>query len=218
MAQNIYLAKRNEIIAQKVIDKLKKRFFEAYYVKTKEEALNKAIELIPKSDTIAWGGSVSINEIGLIEYITTNNYKVIDRDTAKSPEQRLYILKKSLLADTYLMGCNALSIDGELVNIDAIGNRVAALMFGPRNVIVVVGLNKITENLESAIVRARNTAAPTNMQRIAARSDKITPCLKTGGCHDCISKDSICSHIVVTRLCNPESRIKVILVDEPLGF
>jgi L-lactate utilization protein LutB len=218
MTQNIYVAKHNEIIAQKVIEKFKKRFFEAYYVKTKEDALNKAIELIPKSDTIAWGGSVSVSEIGLIDYITTNNYKVIDRDSAKSPEQRLYILKKSLLADTYLMGCNAITINGELVNIDAIGNRVSALMFGPRNVIVVAGLNKISEDLESAIVRARNTAAPTNMQRIAARSDKQAPCLNSGKCHDCISKDSICSHIVVTRLCNPESRIKIILVDEPLGF
>ena len=218
MTQNIYVAKRNEIIAQKVIENLRKRFFEAYYVQTKEDALNKALELIPKTDTIAWGGSTSVTEVGLIEYITSNNFKVIDRDSAKSPEQRLYILKKSLLADTYLMGTNAITINGELVNIDAMGNRTAALMFGPRNVIIIAGLNKVTNDLDSAIERARNTAAPINIQRIAARSDRQTPCLTTGKCANCISKDSICSHIVVTRLCNPANRIKIILTNENLGF
>lgn len=218
MTENLYVAKRNEIIAKKVIENLRKRFFEAYYVQTKEDALNKALELIPKTDTIAWGGSTSVTEIGLLDYIKTNNYKVIDRDSAKSQEQRLYILKKSLLADTYLMGTNAITMQGELVNIDAIGNRTAALMFGPRNVIIIAGLNKITDDLESAIVRARNTAAPINIQRIAARSDRQTPCMTTGKCSDCISKDSICSHIIVTRLCNPENRIKIILTNENLGF
>ena len=216
--QNTYVVKHNEIIAQKLIKNLQKRFFESYFVNTKEEALEKAIELIPKTDIISWGGSVSVEEIGLIDYITKNNYKYIDRSSAKSAEQRMFLLKKAMLSDTYLMGTNAISYDGELVNIDANGNRTAALMFGPRNVVIIAGLNKAVPTLEEAMTRAKKTAAPVNMQRIAEKSGRQTPCLVTGECMNCISPDSICSHTVITRLCNPAGRIKIILVNENLGF
>ena len=216
--QNEYMIKRNNILGEKVAANLKKRFFDAYYVETKEDALKKAIELIPKTDIISWGGSVSVSEIGLTDYIIANNYNVINRDEAKTPDDRINFLKKALFCDTYLMGTNALTKDGELVNIDCIGNRAAALIFGPKSVIIIAGINKVCGSVEEAVNRARNVAAPVNMQRISAKSGKQTPCCKTAECMNCISKESICSHIVITRLCNPENRIKIILTGETLGF
>ena len=215
---NAYIMKRNQKLGEKTVSALKKRHFDAYYVDTKKEALEKAISLIQDTDVISWGGSVSVVEVGLIDYLLKNNYNVINRDKAKSTEEKTMLLKKALLCDTYIMGTNALSEGGELVNIDCVGNRTAALMFGPKNVIVIVGTNKITPTLDSAIERARNFSAPTNMQRVAGNGQRQTPCFSTGCCSDCISKDSICSHIVVTRLCNPQKRIKVILVGEDIGF
>ncbi len=218
MTENIHLKQRNKILAERVIENLQKRFFDAYYAETKEDALKKAIELIPKTDIISWGGSVSISEIGLMDYILNNNYKVINRDSAKSKEEKFDLLKQALTCDTYLMGTNAISADGELVNIDCIGNRTAALMFGPKSVIIIAGVNKIAPTVEDAIKRARTYVAPINIQRVASIDGRQTPCYKTGSCFDCKSPDSICSHIVVTRLCNPQKRIKIILTNETLGF
>lgn len=217
MAINAYIRQRNKKLGEKTVIALKKRCFDAYYVETKKEALEKAIDLIPEEDTVAWGGSMSIIEVGLLDHVLKNN-KAINRDSAKTPEERTELLKKALLCDTYLMGTNAISEDGQLVNIDCIGNRTAALMFGPKNVIIVAGMNKVTPTVEEAVNRARNFAAPTNMQRVAGTGLRQTPCFSTGCCHDCTSKDSICSHIVTTRLCNPQKRIKIILVGENLGF
>lgn len=218
MTQNIYLKKRNKILAEKVISNLQKRFFDAYYAETKEEALKKAIALIPSTDTISWGGSVSIEEIGLLDYVINNNFKVINRDLAKSQEEKVNLLRQALLCDTYLMGSNAISEDGQLVNIDCIGNRTAALMFGPKSVIIIAGMNKIASTVDDAITRVRNYAAPVNIQRVSANKERKTPCFSTGNCLDCKSPDSICSQIVITRLCNPQKRIKVILTNEILGF
>ncbi len=209
---------RNEKLLQKVSENLSKRHFEVYCAMNKEEALKKAIELIPTTDTISWGGSVSVKQTGLIDYLIQNNYKVINRDLAKNQEEKTEYLRQSLLAHTYLMGTNAMTKDGELVNIDCIGNRVAALMFGPKQVIMIAGVNKITENLDDAITRARQTAATINIQRVAGSTPRKTPCFETGICYNCKSEDSICSNIVITRLCFPKNRIKVILVNENLGF
>lgn len=218
MAFNAYIKERNRRLGEKVVEELNKRHFEAYYVDTKKDALNKAIELIPQKDVVSWGGSMSISEAGLLDFILKNRYKVINRDSAKNKEEKDVLLRKSLLCDTYLMGTNALTEAGELVNIDSIGNRTAALMFGPKSVVILVGMNKLMPTLDEAIKRARNYAAPTNIQRVAGHGEKQTPCFKTGHCHDCKSPDSICSHIVITRLCNPAKRIKVILIGETLGF
>lgn len=215
---NAYIKKRNQRLGEKTVLALRKRHFEAYYVDTKKEALEKAVELIPNTDVVSWGGSVSIVETGLIDYLLKNDYNVINRDKAKSQEEKTMLLKKALLCDTYLMGTNAISEDGELVNIDCVGNRTAALMFGPNSVIIIAGTNKVTPTLDEAIKRARNFAAPTNIQRVAGNGQRQTPCFSTGCCSDCTSKDSICSHIVITRLCNPQKRIKIILVGENLGF
>lgn len=218
MAQNAFIMQRNKKVGEKVVLGLKKRFFDAYYVDTKEQALQKAVELIPLTDVISWGGSMSVLEVGLIDHLLKNEYHVINRDLASNKEEKIEILKQAMYCDTYLMGANAMTEDGQLVNIDCIGNRVAALMFGPKNVVIIVGVNKVVKTVDEAIERAREIAAPINMQRVAGNGLRQTPCFSSGSCHDCISKDSICSHIVITRLCNPQKRIKVIVVGESLGF
>ena len=197
----------------KVAENFNKRGFETYYCPTKEDALAKAISLIPEDHVVSWGGSVSINDIGLRPYVLEHR-QVIDRDTAKTPEERQELLRKALLCDTYIMGTNAATEDGQLYNIDGTGNRVAALIFGPKQVIVIVGMNKVEPTLETAISRARTVASPMNMQRFS----KKTPCAVTGMCADCLSPDSICNQMVRTRRCAPAGRIKVILVGENVGF
>lgn len=197
----------------KVAENFNKRGFEAYYCPTKDEALQKAISLIPEDHVVSWGGSVSINDIGLRPYVLKHR-QVIDRDTAKTPEERQKLLRQALLCDTFIMGTNAATEDGQLYNIDGTGNRVAALIFGPKQVLVIVGMNKVEPTLEAAITRARSVASPMNMQRFS----KKTPCALTGMCADCLSPDSICNQMVRTRRCAPAGRIKVILVGENLGF
>ncbi len=197
----------------KVAENFNKRGFEAYYCPTKDEALQKAISLIPEDHVVSWGGSVSINDIGLRPYVLEHR-QVIDRDTAKTPEERQKLLRQALLCDTFIMGTNAATEDGQLYNIDGTGNRVAALIFGPKQVLVIVGMNKVEPTLEAAITRARSVASPMNMQRFS----KKTPCALTGMCADCLSPDSICNQMVRTRRCAPAGRIKVILVGENLGF
>ena len=197
----------------KVAENFNKRGFEAYYCPTKDEALQKAISLIPEDHVVSWGGSVSINDIGLRPYVLEHR-QVIDRDTAKTPEERQQLLRQALLCDTFIMGTNAATEDGQLYNIDGTGNRVAALIFGPKQVLVIVGMNKVEPTLEAAITRARAVASPMNMQRFS----KKTPCALTGMCADCLSPDSICNQMVRTRRCAPAGRIKVILVGENLGF
>lgn len=197
----------------KVAENFNKRGFEAYYCPTKEDALAKAISLIPEDHIVSWGGSVSINDIGLRPYVLEHR-QVIDRDTAKTPEERQELLHKALLCDTYIMGTNAATEDGQLYNIDGTGNRVAALIFGPKQVVVIIGMNKVEPTLDAAITRARSVASPMNMQRFS----KKTPCAITGMCADCLSPDSICNQMVRTRRCAPAGRIKIILVGENVGF
>lgn len=197
----------------KVAENFNKRGFEAYYCPTKEEALKKAVSLIPESHVVSWGGSVSIDEIGLRPYVLEHR-QVIDRETAKTPAEKQDIMRSALTCDTFIMGTNAATEDGQLYNIDGNGNRVAALIFGPKQVVVIVGMNKVEPTLEAAITRARTVASPINMQRFS----KKTPCAVTSMCADCNSPDSICNQMVRTRRCAPAGRIKVILVGENVGF
>jgi len=212
--QNDVRAIRNEKMGKKVCDALSSRGFAAYYCATKEDALEKALGLIPEESTVTWGGCKSAEEIGLLDAVRNGNYKVLDRNTAKTPEERTAMMKQAFSCDVFLTGTNAITETGELVNIDGIGNRVAAMTYGPDSVIVIAGMNKLVPNVMDAAARARNTAAPINAQRF----DIKTPCKIDGACHDCNSPDSICSYIVRTRRCKPEGRIKVILVGESLGF
>lgn len=216
--QSEYILKRNRLVAKKTVEALNKRFFDACYVETKEQALAKAVELTNRNKSVSWGGSITLEEIGLIKYLKENNYNIIDRNAAKTREEKLLLSKQALTCGSFFMSSNSISMTGELVNIDGVGNRVSALIFGPDNVIVVAGVNKIMPDLDSALKRAREYAAPVNIQRISALSERKTPCSLSGTCHDCTSPDSICSNIVITRLCLQQKRIKVILVGENLGF
>ncbi len=204
---------RNEKLGAKVVKAMESRHFEAYYCGTKEEALKKALELIPEGSVVAWGGSVTMNEIGLSEALHSGNYQLIDRDAAP-PEERRKLMRQGLLADYFISGANAVSEDGEIVNIDGMGNRVGAIVYGPDHVVIIAGMNKVAKTLEDAVKRARTIAAPINKQRFGG----TTPCAKTGSCGDCKAEDCICCQMLVTRVCRPAGRIKVILVGEDLGF
>lgn len=207
------IKKRYDKAGQAVAEAMKRRGFDAYYVSDASEARKKALELIPENSVVSWGGSVTIDEIGIKEAVINGKYSVINRDEGKTAEERTELMRKALTCDVFLMSANAVSEDGQLVNIDGNGNRVAALCFGPKEVIVVAGMNKVAGSLEEAYARARKVAAPVNAQRF----DLETPCTRTGLCADCLSPQSICSQMVVTRRTSG-GRIKVILVGEDLGY
>ena len=206
--------KRNRLLGDRVIRGLESRNMEGYYAETKEEALKKALELIPEGSSLSWGGSMTIAEIGLKEAVCSGNYKVYNRDAAKNPEEKRAAELAAYDCDFFLSSANAVSEDGVLVNIDGYGNRVSAICAGPRNVLMIVGMNKVVRDVENAVSRARNEAAPINAQRF----DLDTPCCKTGACFDCKNPDTICCQFLVTRYSKVPGRIKVILVNEELGF
>lgn len=214
MATKAEILKRNELLGKSMLPALEKRNFEAYYCSTAEEALKKAVSLIPEGSSVSWGGSVTIREMGLTKAVHEKNYEVIDRDLAKTPEEMYELHRKGLLADYFLTSTNAISKDGVLVNIDGNGNRVAAICFGPKNVIVICGINKVAPTVQDAIARARSFAAPVNAMRFMGK----TPCTATGSCHNCTSPDCICDQILITRMSKAKNRIKIILVGEDLGF
>lgn len=198
-----------------LIKALRSRHFDAWYCATKEQALEKALELIDEGATVGWGGATTAAQMGLLAAVSTEKYRAIDRDLCKTPEEREQAMRDCLSADVFITGANAISMDGEMVNIDGMGNRVAAIIYGPKTVLVVAGMNKVAENLEAAVERARTVAAPTNQQRFLLKGN---PCTVTGTCSDCVSPDCICNQIVITRHCRPAGRIKFILIGEELGF
>lgn len=206
--------KHNNIIGARTVEVLKKRGFDAYYCDNKAQALDKALELIPEGATVTWGGSASIAETGLTGILNDGNYNVLDRTTATTEAEKKEMYRKAFFSDWYLGSANAVSLSGEVINIDGTGNRVAAMIYGPDNVLLMVGINKLALNAEDAMKRARNVASPIN----AAKFEMDTPCAKTGICVDCISAGCICNYITVTRRCKPAGRIKVIIVGEELGF
>ena len=208
--QQAYYEKRG----RQLVKNLQKRHFEAHYCASSQEALEKALSLIPEGETVGWGGAMSAEQIGLLNALRKGNYRAIDRDTAKTPEERTEMMRKCLLADTFVVGANAISLEGELVNIDGMGNRVAAIVYGPGKVLVIAGMNKVADTLEDALTRARTVAAPINKQRFG--SD--TPCTVNGSCADCLSDGCICNQMLITRNCRPVGRIKFILVGEDLGL
>ncbi len=205
-----YYEKRGQLL----VKNLKARHFDAFYCADRGEALAKALELIPKEATVGWGGALTAQQIGLIDALNAGEYKTIDRDKASTPEERETAMKRCLLADVFITGANALSIDGQMVNIDGNGNRVAAIVYGPESVVVIAGMNKVVDSLDAAVTRARTVAAPMNKQRFPMQ----TPCEVTGTCADCKSDGCICNQLLITRNCKPAGRIKFILVGEELGF
>ena len=204
----------NEKRGSSVVRNLQGRGFDACYCKTGEEAKEKALEWIREGASVAWGGSMTIRDIGLTKALDEGNYQVIDRDKAATAEEKQKAAMDALSAEYFLTSANGISEDGQLVNVDGNGNRVAAIVFGPKYVIVVAGMNKVVRTAEDAMVRARTVAAPLNQQRFL----KNTPCTVTGVCGDCKSPECICNQLLTTRNCRPAGRIKVILVGEELGY
>lgn len=206
-----HIFKRNEILAQKVIKGLGSRNMTGYYAADKEEALKIALSLIPEESTVTMGGGTSVVEIGLKQYLKDGNYNFIDREEAAD---RRAAMLAAYDADVYLASTNAITEDGELVNIDGNANRVSCIAYGPKKVVFIVGMNKVTSDIDSAIKRARNVAAPINKQRIGGN----TPCVKTGSCMNCKNPDTICCQFLITRYSKHQDRIHVILVNDFLGF
>ena len=208
---NPNITKRNELLAQKVIDGLKSRNMEGFYAASKEEALKIALELIPEGSSISMGGGMSVHEIGLSDALKNGKYDFIDRDAYEDKRQAMLMAYD---ADFFLASCNAMTDDGILVNIDGNSNRVSAIAQGPKQVIFVVGMNKVCSDVDAAMKRARNVAAPINAQRFGLD----TPCSKKGTCFNCKSPDTICCQILITRYSRHAGRIKVILVNDNLGY
>ncbi len=202
--------KRNELLAQSLINELASRNMEAFYCANKEEALSKVLQLMPKGSSVTMGGCQSAIDIGLVDVLNSNDYNYIDRSKMDKREA----LIKGYDADFFISSVNAISEDGILVNIDGNANRVSYICNGPKQVIFIVGMNKVCKDLDSAMKRARNVAAPVNAQRF----DIKTPCKNTGKCFDCKSMDTICCQFLITRFSKHKDRIKVVLVNKDLGF
>jgi L-lactate utilization protein LutB len=203
-----------ENLADTLIDKFNKRGIEGYYCENAEEALHTAKRFLTPGCSISWGGSQTLIELGLLDSLSSSDYILYDRDKAKTPDERVQMYSKTVTADYYYMSSNAITLDGQLVNIDGHGNRVACLITGPKNVIVIAGMNKIVTDVDAAIDRVRNMATPPNTVRLG----KKTPCAETGKCANCLVEDCICNQIVITRRSGIQGRIKVILVGEVLGY
>ena len=185
------MKKRNERLAQMVIKGLQSRNMTGYYAEDKEAALKQALELIEENSTISMGGCMSAHEIGLVQALQEGNYQYLDRSKME-PREGLLAAYDS---DVFLSSANAMTSDGILVNIDGNSNRVSCIAQGPKKVIFIVGMNKVCADLDSAMKRARNVAAPINAQRFEVK----TPCKETGKCFDCKSPDTICCQFLITR-------------------
>lgn len=203
--------KRNDLLSQKLISELSSRNMTGYYANSKEEALEIALSLIPEGSSVTKGGSMSVLEIGLADALKSGNYNYCDRDAATDKRAAELFAYD---ADVFLGSANAITEDGILVNIDGNSNRVSAYAYGPRKVILIVGMNKICKDVDSALKRARNEAATINAQRFGLS----TPCNKTGACMNCKSPDTICCQFLITRFSRHKDRIHVILVNDSLGF
>ena len=209
------MQKHYEQLARATITQLRRRGFEAEWFSTAEEAKAAALRLLPEGCTVAWGGSATIRDMGLTEAVHAGNWKVIDRDLAKTPEERAELHRQGLLSDWYLMSANAISAEGVLVNIDGTGNRVSATLFGHEKVYFVIGRNKLAPTYEAAVYRARNVAAPQRARQLG----KKTPCaVKADRCYDCRSPERVCRALVTLWGPMLGMETEVLLVDEDLGL
>jgi len=205
---------RNERLAHTIIKNLKRRHMEGFYCATAEQALKQVSELIKDGSSVTWGGTMTIRDLGIPQYLKDRGtLEVLDRDLAETSEEKQAMYLRAFSADVYLSSANAISEDGVIVNIDGNGNRVAAITWGPKKVVFVIGLNKVARDVEAALARARGTASPIN----AARFDIKTPCKADGICHNCNSSESICSYVHFLRN-SPQGRHIVVLVGENLGY
>ena len=207
--------KRNERLAARMVKSLNRRNMEAFYCPTAADAVKKVSELIEDGNSVAWGGSMTIRDLGIPAMLKSRGtLELLDREQVEAPEEVREIYLRSFSADVYLTSANAISEDGVIVNIDGNGNRVAAITWGPKKVIFVVGMNKVAQTVEAALTRARSVASPINAQRF----DIDTPCQKDGACHNCNSPQSICSYVHFLRNSRHQGRHVVVLVGEDLGY
>ncbi len=203
-----------ENLAQTLIKKFNMRGIEGHYCASKEEVVPLIKSILTPGCSVAWGGSETVKEIGFFDALEGSDYVVYDRMAPKTKEEAREMYGKIATCDYFFMGSNAITLDGELVNIDGNGNRVACLIHGPENIIVVAGMNKIVPDVEAGIKRTQNVAAPPN----GVRLNTETPCATLGHCGNCLKEKCMCCEIVITRKSRVPNRIKVILVGEELGF
>ena len=208
---NANITQRNELLAKKVMKGLESRNMSAYYAADRDAAKAIALSLIPEGASVTMGGAMSAHEIGLVGALKAGNYRFIDRDAYEDKRQAMLLAYD---ADVFLSSANAITEDGVMINIDGNANRVSAICQGPKKVVFIVGMNKVCPDVDSAMKRARNVAAPINAQRFGLS----TPCAKTGACMDCKSPDTICCQFLMTRFSRHKDRIHVILVNDNLGF
>ncbi|MBS6679298.1 MAG: lactate utilization protein [Clostridiales bacterium] len=209
-----YKSESYENQAKTIIKNLKKRNMIGYYCETGKEALDLVKSILPKGSLVTNGGSETLVETGIMDLLRSGEYEYIDRKSAKTPEESRALYGRIVTADYYLMSTNAITKEGELINVDGVGNRVACLINGPEHVLIITGMNKVVTTVEDGIRRVRNIAAPPNSIRVGSK----TPCSVTGFCSDCQSDDCICSQTVITRRSMKPGRITVILVGEEYGF
>lgn len=202
------------IVAEKLIEKFERRGIEGHYFKDSASLLDFVKNLIPENSSISWGGSMTLAGTGVVDYLKTGSFNLIDREKADTPEKILQIYRDAFSADYYFTGSNAITMDGKLVNIDGNGNRVAAMCFGPSFVIVIAGMNKVVKDEVSAMDRVKNLAAPMNTVRLS----RANPCADSGKCEHCLTPECICSQTVIIRRSGIKGRIKVLLVGEAYGF
>lgn len=206
----------NEVRIKTIIQNLGKRNITGHYCETKEDAADLIISMIPENAEVSWGGSYTLDQLGIKTVLKEGAYEVIDpMEIREDREATMKLRKKAMTCDVYLSSLNAVTMDGEIVNIDGTGNRVAAIVFGPEKVILVAGVNKIVFSEADALNRIKSEACPPNCIRLG----KKTPCAVTGKCSDCLIKgNTICSHTVTTRFSAIDERLHVILINENLGF
>ena len=204
------IVKRNELLSAKVIKGLESRNMAGYYAASKEEAVRIALDLIDEGSVVTMGGAMSAWEIGLVDAVKSGDYTFVDR-AEMDPREALLAAYD---ADVFLSSANAITEDGIMVNIDGNANRVSCIAQGPKKVVFIVGMNKVCDDLDGAMKRARNVAAPINAQRFGL----ATPCASTGACADCKSADTICCQFLITRYSKHPGRIHVVLVNDVLGF
>lgn len=200
--------------AQTIIKNLEKRNIIGSYYETKEEAKKAILEMIPEGSSVSNGGSMSIIETGVLDAVKSGNYKYIDRMAFSTPEEARKIKGDIFTCDYFLMSTNAITLDGELINIDGAGSRLAYLVYGPEHVFIITGMNKVVPDVESGYKRVKDIATPANTVRL----NKSTPCAVTGRCGDCFSDDCICSQTVITRRSGQKNRIYVFLIGEEIGY
>ena len=206
---------RNNLLGEKLVKNLKRRNMEAFYCPTAQEAVDKVMELIADGSSVTWGGSMTVRDMGIPQALKERGtLEVLDRDLVDDPQEKQQMYLRAFSADVFLSSANAISEDGVIVNIDGNGNRVAAISWGPKKVIFIIGLNKVAQTVEAAIARARSTASPINAQRF----DIATPCHADGMCHNCNSPESICSYIHLLRNSRTPGRHVVVLVGEDFGY